>query len=211
MKKLVIWGCGGHGREINWLCEQLGIKVIGFLDERPEMKEKIIDDVPVLGDINDIINLKEEIEIVCAGVGDPVLKKYFVNKIIKAGFKLSGPLVHPNINISKRNTLEIGCIICEGSILTINIHIGNFVIINRNTNISHDVIIEDFATVAPGVNISGNVTIKEGAYIGTGASIREKIKIGAWSIVGGGAFVKEDIPDKTLYAGVPAKFKKSLS
>ena len=47
IKPLVIWGCGGHAREVLHLCEQLGIEVAGFLDERSEWKGQIVDDVPV--------------------------------------------------------------------------------------------------------------------------------------------------------------------
>lgn len=209
-KKLVIWGCGGHAREVNLLCEQIGHEVIGFLDERPEMKGLIVDGIPVLGDSEDIIELCGEIEVVCAGVGDPALKKRFAEKSINSGFRIAGPLIHPSIYVSKMNRLGISSVICAGSVLTVNIQIGNFVIINRITNVGHDVVIGDFATVAPGVNISGNVSIGEGAYIGTGTSIREKVRVGAWAIIGGGAFVNCDIPGKTLYAGVPAIFKKNI-
>jgi sugar O-acyltransferase (sialic acid O-acetyltransferase NeuD family) len=209
MKKIVIWGCGGHAREINHLCEHLHYEVIGFLDERSEMKGIIIDDVPVLGDLYDIYSLRSEIKIVCAGVGDPSLKKRFVIKTKNAGFEIADTLVHPSVYISKRNTLGVGSIICEGTIITTNVRIGDFVIINRSSNISHDDIITDYVTIGPGVNIGGNVTIGEGAYIGIGSSIREKIKIGPWSVIGGGAFVKDDVPPKTLYAGVPAQFKKN--
>lgn len=152
------------------------------------MKGKIIDDVPVLGDLNDIYSLRNKIKIVCAGVGDPSLKKRFVTKTIHAGFEIADPIVHPSVFISKRNTLGVGSIICEDTIITTNVLIGNFVILNR----------------------SSNVTIGEGAYLGIGSSIREKINIGAWSVIGGGAFVKNDVPAKTLYAGVPAQFKKDL-
>ncbi|WCK56176.1 acetyltransferase [Aneurinibacillus sp. Ricciae_BoGa-3] len=210
MSEIVIWGCGGHAREMNLLCEQSGHTVIGFLDERREMKGKVVDDVPVLGDLEDIHALQHKVEIVCAGVGEPSLKKRLVAKTIEAGFKLSNALVHPSVYVSKRNSVGIGSVICAGSILTVNIEIGNFVIINRGSNISHENIIGDFVTIGPGVNIAGNVTIEEGAKIGIGSSIREKIKIGPWSVIGGGAFVKEDVPPKTLYAGVPATYKKSL-
>ena len=149
-------------------------------------------------------------QIVCAGVGDPHLKKRLVEKTKKFGFQIADTLVHPSVVISKRNHLGIGGVICEGTVITTNIVVKNFVIINRNVNISHDDQIEDYVTISPGVSIAGNVTIQEGAYIGIGASIREKVTIGPWSIIGGGAFVKGDIPGNTLYAGVPAKFKKSL-
>ncbi|MCK1995309.1 acetyltransferase [Peribacillus muralis] len=210
MKKIVIWGCGGHAREINHLCENSSHDVIGFLDERSEMKGKIIDDVPVLGDLHDIYSLRDKIKIVCAGVGDPSLKKRFVTKTIHEGFEIADTIVHPSVFISKTNTLGVGSIICEGTIITTNVQIGNFVILNRSSNVSHDNVINDYVTVGPGVNIAGTVTIGEGAYIGIGSSIREKINIGAWSVVGGGAFVKNDVPAKTLYAGVPATFKKDL-
>lgn len=208
MKKLVIWGCGGHAREINWLCEQSGYEVAGFLDERPEMKGRIINGIPVLGDLSDIEALRRETEIVCAGVGDPALKRRFVHKTLAAGFQPAPSLIHPNIKLSKKNRIGKGSIICEGSILTDNIDIGSFVIINRSVNVSHDVRIGDFTTIAPGVNIAGNVSIGDGAYIGIGASIREKVTIGNEAVIGGGAFVKDDVPAKALAAGVPAKIKK---
>lgn len=186
------------------------MEIAGFLDERVEYKGKMVDDVPVLGDLPDILSLKNHVKVVCAGVGDPNLKKRFVEKTQNYGFQFAESLVHPSVYISKRNKIGIGNIICEGTIMTTNVEIKNFVIINRGVNISHDDVIADYVTVAPGVNIAGNVYIQEGAYIGIGSSIREKTIIGSWSIIGGGAFVKEDVPEKTLYVGVPAKFKKNL-
>jgi sugar O-acyltransferase (sialic acid O-acetyltransferase NeuD family) len=210
MRKLVIWGCGGHAREVLDLSEQLELPVLGFLDERPGMKYTIVDDHPVLGDLHDIERMKNEVQIVVAGVGSPALKKRFAEKTAKAGFQPAQPLIHPTVRVSKRNSLGIGCILCEGSVLTVNIHVGRFAFVNRSTTIGHDVLLDDYVTVSPGVNISGNVTVGEGAFIGTGASIREKIVIGAWSVIGGGAFVKGNVPESTLYAGVPATFNKHL-
>ncbi|KAA0546721.1 acetyltransferase [Bacillus sp. BGMRC 2118] len=211
MKRVVIWGCGGHAREVLHLCEQLKTEVAGFLDERTEYKNKIIDSVRVLGDLSDILHLKNEVKIVCAGVGDPSLKKRFVEKTQVLGFQFADSLIHPSVYISDKNHIGLGNIICEGAIITTNVTINNFVIINRSVNISHDNKIEDYVTISPGVQIAGNVTIKEGAYVGIGASIREKTTIGEWSIIGGGSFVKENIPHHTLYAGVPATYKKKLT
>ncbi|MFT9371803.1 acetyltransferase [Paenibacillus sp. T2-29] len=210
MRKIVIWGSGGHAREINWLCEELGVKVAGFLDERPEMKGQIVNGAPVLGTLNDIEALKYEVELICAGVGDPALKKRFVNNTIQLGFRIAAPLIHPRIRLSRRNTIGEGSMVFEGAVLSDNIKIGQHVIINRSVNVSHDAVIGDYVTIAPGVNLAGNVTIDEGAYIGIGASVREKRHIGCWSMIGGGAFVKEDIPEFSMAAGVPAVVKKQL-
>lgn len=209
-QKLVIWGCGGMGREINFLCEELGHEVIGFLDERPEIRGETVDGVAVLGDIKDIVDMRDKVKVICSGVGDPALKNRLVKKTLEHGFIFAETLVHPSVYISRRNHIGIGSIICAGAKLTINVRIGNFVIVNTNTTLAHDVKIDDYVTISPGVNVSGNVTIGKGTFIGTGSAIREKITIGEWSLIGGGAFVKDDVSDKVMYAGVPAKFKKRL-
>ncbi|MCA1065834.1 acetyltransferase [Rossellomorea sp. AcN35-11] len=208
MEQLVIWGCGGHAREVLHLCEQIGSHVIGFLDERTELKGRIVDSVPVLGDLNDILPLRDQVRIVCAGVGDPKVKKRFVEKTKSLGFSIADSLIHPSVHISKRNTIGKGNVICEGTIMTTNVQINDFVIVNRGVILSHDNRIHDYVTIAPGVTIAGNVTIEEGANIGIGSSIREKVTIGAWSMIGGGSFVKESVPAHTLYAGVPAIYKR---
>ncbi|XXM72451.1 acetyltransferase [Lysinibacillus sphaericus] len=210
MKKLILWGCGGHAREVAHLCGQSGIEVSGFLDERFEMKGRFVDDIEVLGTLKDIRHLRDQAYVLCSSVGDPALKKRFSELTRSAGFQFPPPLIHPGVYISKRNKIGSGSIICEGAIMTTNVTIGEHVIINRGANISHDNKIGDYATIGPGANIAGNVTIKEGAYIGIGSSIREKTAIGAWSTIGGGAFVKDDVPERSLYAGVPAVFKKRL-
>ncbi|MFB0844195.1 acetyltransferase [Paenibacillus oleatilyticus] len=210
MRKIVIWGSGGHAREVNWLCEELGVQVLGFLDERPEMKGQRVNGVSVLGTLDDIETMRHEAEIVCAGVGDPALKQRFACDTIRSGFRIADPLIHPRVRLSRRNIVGQGSMICEGAILTDNIRIGCHVIVNRSANISHDTVIDDYVTIAPGVNLAGNVTVGEGAYIGIGSSVREKCCIGCWSIIGGGAFVKDNIPDLTMAAGVPAVIKKRL-
>lgn len=211
MKRLVIWGSGGFAREVNHLCEARGDPVAGFLDERPEMKGRIVDDLPILGDIADIDGMQDDVAVVCAGVGAPDLKERFAKKTEAAGFTFAEPLLHPSVRLSHRNTVGPGTVICEGVALTVNIEIGAHVIINLLSTVGHDARIADFATISPGVNVSGNVTIEEGGFIGTGASIREQVRIGTWSVVGGGAFVKDDVPERCTVAGVPATVKKRHS
>ena len=210
-RQLIIWGCGGFGREVKWLCESIGVEVLGFLDERPEMKGQVIDGAEVLGDIADIDHLRGRAEVLCAGVGDPGLKRRFVGKTLEAGFDLSHPLVHPGVRVSPRNRVGRGSVITEGTILTVNVVIGEHVIVNLACTLGHDSTLGDYCTLSPGVNLSGSVDVGEGAYLGTGCAVRERLKIGAWSVVGGGAFVAKDVPARCLVAGVPAELKRHLT
>jgi len=209
-RNLVIWGCGGFGREVKELCGVIGIEVVGFLDERPVMKGVIVDDLPVLGDIHDITALRGKVDVLCAGVGDPALKQRFAAKTLEAGFSFPAPLIHPGVRVSARNRVGQGSVITEGTLMTVNVSIGMHVVVNLACTLGHDSVLGDFCTLSPGVNLSGNVDVGEGTYLGTGCAIREKLQIGAWSVVGGGAFVAKPVLPRTLVAGVPAEFKKDL-
>jgi len=210
MTDVVIWGCGGFGREVNMLCGQAGLHVRGFLDERPEMKGRAVDDVPVLGTVRDIAHLRASVSIVCAGVGDPALKQRFARLTAEAGFRIAGPVVHPGVHVSPRTTLGRGTVVCAGVVMTVNVRVGEHVILNLNSTLGHDVVVGSFVTIAPGVNVSGRVTIDEGAYLGTNCAILEGRRLGAFSMVGGGSFVRTDVPERALFAGVPAVLKKQL-
>jgi sugar O-acyltransferase (sialic acid O-acetyltransferase NeuD family) len=211
MKRIVIWGCGGFAREVAMLAEQVGLEVVAFLDERPEMKGRVIDDVRVAGTLDDIRHLRPSISIVTAGVGDPALKQRFAAATEQAGFKHCHPIVHPQVYVSKRSSIGPGSVVCAGVVLTVNVRIGSHVIVNLCSTIGHDVQIGDYATISPGVNISGNVELGDRTYLGTNAAIRERVRIGAGSVIGGGAFVRDDVPSDSLYAGVPAELKKRLA
>ena len=48
--------------------------------------------------------------------------------------------------------------------------------------------------------------IKKGAFIGIGAKIMPGVTIGERSVIGANSVVTKDVPDYTIYAGVPAKY-----
>ena len=66
-------------------------------------------------------------------------------------------------------------------IITTDLTVGAHVILNLNSSLTHDDIIEDYVTIQPGVAIAGSVHIGEGTEVGTGSSIIQGVRIGAWS------------------------------
>jgi sugar O-acyltransferase (sialic acid O-acetyltransferase NeuD family) len=105
------------------------------------------------------------------------------------------------------NELDMGYgnIICAGTIITVNVKLGNHVHLNLHTTVGHDAVIGDFVTTAPNVNISGNVIVGNGVYLGTACCIREKLNICDDAIVGMNASVVKDITESGTYVGIPAK------
>lgn len=141
------------------------------------------------------------------GVGNPNLKKQMIDKAIKSGLTPAPTLIHPKATIQNgANIIGLGGVICPGVVVTTNVSIGDYVILNLNCTIGHDAIIENYVTANPGCHISGNTLIGEGSSLGTGTTVREKIKIAKDVITGAQSCVVKDllIPNITV-TGVPAK------
>ena len=51
----------------------------------------------------------------------------------------------------------------------------------------------------------GRIEVGNGTFIGSGSTILPGVKIGHHAVVGAGSIVTKDIPDETVWAGVPAK------
>jgi len=206
--KIAIIGAGGFGREVKMLIDQINdnekkYELIGFFDDAFE-KKKIINGVPVLGSISDINLLEEELALVIA-VGDPKTKRSIL-KMITNKKVIFPTLIHPNVFIGKDGVnIGKGCVICCSNIITVNVTLGDFVILNLMCTVGHDTVIANFSSFMPSVNISGEVNIKEGVYVGTGTKIINLVEIGENSIIGAGAVVYKSIPANCTAVGIPAK------
>ena len=62
-----------------------------------------------------------------------------------------------------------------------------------------------------GMAVDANIIINDDVWIGCGVRIMAGVEIGSRVIVGAGAVVTSNLMDHALYAGVPAKYIKSIS
>ena len=208
MKNIAIIGAGGFGREVKIILDYINkitptYLFLGFYDDGFK-KGEIVNEYPVLGEVEDINSIKEDCSIIIA-IGDPQIKFDVYNKLNNV--KIDFPnIIHPNVLISN-DFVEIGVgnIICAGSIITCNIVIRDFVILNLMCTVGHDTTISSFSSFMPSVNISGDVLIEERVYVGTGAKIINQLQIGQNTIVGAGAVVSKSLPENCTAVGIPAK------
>ena len=213
MKKLVIIGAGGFGREVAWLVERINDiepswDLQGFIDDDESIHGKLEDDYKVLGGCDYFNDLNEDIWCVCA-VGSSRVRKQIIEKVEKYENVHFATLIDPSVLCSKRLEIGEGSIICAGTILTVDITIGKHVIINLDCTVGHDVEMDDYVTLYPSVNVSGNVQIGQCSELGTGMQIIQGIKVKENTIVGAGAVVVKDITESGTYIGSPAKMIKS--
>ncbi|SEQ20906.1 sugar O-acyltransferase, sialic acid O-acetyltransferase NeuD family [Lachnospiraceae bacterium NE2001] len=209
MKDLIIIGASGFGREVAWLVERINKKeqtwnLLGFLDDNEEIQCTTVNGYPVLGTIHSVTDYQDAY-YVCA-IGASKVREKVINRVkeINPNIKF-GTVIDPSVEMSDLVTIGEGTIICAHTIITVNINIGNHVIINLDCTVGHDAIIKDFVTMYPSVNISGISTIGYCTELGTGMQIIQAKSIGDYTIVGAGAVVVKDIPAKCTAVGSPAK------
>lgn len=209
MKDIAIFGVGGFGREVLALIKDINRvtqtwSIVGFFDDGHE-KGEIINGYPILGKTEDLNNWKTPISLVVS-IGNPIVKKRILDKITNSLVDYP-TLIHPTVWIGDKEFVELGdgCIICAGNLITTNIRIEDFVILNLGCTVGHDTVIKKYSAFMPSVNISGEVNVGEGVYVGTGAKIINQLEIGDYTIVGAGAVVSKSLPPNCTAVGVPAK------
>lgn len=210
-RPLIIYGAGGHAREVAWLARQIMESQAADLQacfaDDAELGVTLLDDLRVASLAEAARQYPGAYYVV--GVGSPSTREAMARRADEAGLE-PAVLVHPRVERSRRVEIGPGSIVCAGCILTTNIWIGRHVHINLGCTIAHDARLDDFATLAPGVHVSGFVHIGKRAYLGTGAVLingnsAKPLVIGDDAVIGAGACVIGDVPPSGKVGGVPAR------
>lgn len=207
MKDLYIIGAGGFGREVAWIVERINSikptwKLKGFIDDNETLWGSTEGEYHVFGGC-EYLSALEGVYAVCA-VGSSNVRKKIIEKLKDTSVKFA-TLVDPSVLYSNSVRIGEGAIVCAGTIITVDVNIGDHVIVNLDCTIGHDAVIDDFVTIYPSVNVSGNVLIGECSELGTGTQIIQGKKVISNTIIGAGAIVVKDCLESGTYVGSPAK------
>lgn len=209
MRRVVIIGAGGHGREVaEILRTQAETDLIGFVDDNREISGKEFDGVRVLGDWSWFEGVdRAEIAVVFA-VGSPESCRRLTQRAESLGLGIASA-VSPLAHVSQFAKVGLGVTVFPRAVINTGAGIESYVILNVAVTVSHDTKIGRYSNINPGAHLAGNVTVGEGCYIGMGANVIQGRTIGAWSVIGAGAVVTRDVPACVVAAGVPAKIVKT--
>lgn len=189
MKKLAIYGYGGHAREVAFL---IGKPCTFFID----------DEYYTFGEALPISKFNPLTHKMMVAVADSADRKRMVESL--PGNTEFFSYVHPTAIICDAQIGE-GSYIGPYSIITTNIKIGKHAIINRGNQIGHDTVVGNYLSMMPSAVIGGNVEIKDCVYFGSCSNVKEKIKISSNVTIGMNAAIVKNIKDSGTYIGVPAK------
>ena len=211
MENIVIIGAGGFGREVKMLIDQINegllqYNLLGFYDDSVQKGTEVFG-LEVLGSIEELNQVTKPTAISIA-IGSPKVKKDIKDKLSNP--MLSFPrLIHPSVVLGiPSETIGIGAIICAGTIITVNITIGEFVILNLGCTVGHDTVIGNYCSFMPQSNIAGEVILGEAVYVGMGVGIINQVTVGNNVTLGAGSVVVKNIPSNCLAVGIPAKVIK---
>lgn len=214
IKKLVIMGAGGFGREVHaWLLDAIkngGCRathdttweIAGFIDDVSNAPDIFPGLPPILSKIDDYVPAPDTY-VVCA-IANPAAKKLLTQKLLAKGTQFF-TLIHSSAVIGTNVVIGEGTVICPFTVLSTDLSVGDFVTINSGCTIGHDARIADYCTLSGHCDVTGGVSLHEGAFLGSHAVIVPKVVVGEYSVVGAGSVVIRKVAPGVTVFGVPAK------
>lgn len=139
---------------------------------------------------------------VIAAVGGPRLKRELVELWPGTTY---GQVIASDATLAQSACLGAGAIVAPGVRIMAKADVGEHVLINTASVVSHECSIGDFSTISPGVTLGGRCLLGQGVFVGIGATVRDGVSIGEGAVIGAGAVVLKDVPPGAVMVGVPAK------
>jgi len=205
MKKVIVVGAGGFGREAYYTIQAINkvepqYEVIGFLDDNPRALEGKNIDYPILGSVNDWQPTDDEVYVM--GIAAPSTKEKVAKILVGKGARFV-TLIQPTAIVCDDAIIGEGCVITGFSIVGALTRIGNFVHIACSM-VGQDAEIGDYSTTTGYANIT-NAHLGKRVFVGSHAVVLNGRKVGDDAYICAGSVVFNHIKAGVKVMGYPAK------
>ncbi len=213
MKKIVIWGAGGHAMVVADIIRSgHEYEIAGFLDDLNELrKNELFCGSTILGGKDQLKDLRTRgIEYIIIAFGNSSARLRAADLALEAKFKLA-IVLHPRSIIASDVKIGDGTVVTAGAVINSMSTIGQNVIVNTSSSIDHECTLGDGVHICPGVHLAGKVSVGKGTWVGMGSIVKEGTRIGEHSLIGAGSLILNEVPAGTLAYGSPAKLIRKLN
>jgi sugar O-acyltransferase (sialic acid O-acetyltransferase NeuD family) len=203
---VIIIGAGGLGKAALDIFNSNNVVVFGFLDDSPELKGQIINEITVLGSIDEdkflnIIGNKCEAFV---AIDENEYRKRIVKALNDKRKVQPMNAVHHKAYVAESAIIGYGNFINSGASIGADAKLGNHCIINTNAVIDYGADVGDFVQVGAGSLVNASVQIENEVFVGSGVTIVSGVKIGKKARIGAGSVVIADVGEGVTVFGNPA-------
>jgi sugar O-acyltransferase (sialic acid O-acetyltransferase NeuD family) len=208
-----IYGVGGFGREVMEIAKASCAATWGeggfrlaFIDDA---SSKPVEAGTPVYSLDAFCSQPETKKYFNVAIADCGIRRDLVGRCEAAGL-LPLSVRSPLSSISESALIGEGAILCQFTVVSVNVAIGRFFHLNHHSYVSHDCVIGDFVTFAPAVHCNGTIKIDDCAYVGSGAVVRQstdqrRVVIGSGAMIGMGAVVLDSVAPGATVVGNPAR------
>lgn len=182
-EKLLLVGAGGFGRMV---AEQAMQQYdCAFVDDGQAVGTQI-GDIPVVGGIADLENLRKEYDLLVVGIGNNKFRARVYEKAKAFGYIFLNIIAH-SAYVSPFAKLGSGCVVLQNACIQNGAVVGNGVLLNAGTEVHCEATIGNYSLVYTN------------SVIRTGATVGSYVRIGSNATICNNAIVPDsaDIPDCT--------------
>lgn len=200
--RLVIYGCGGHGKVVADLALARGLVVSGFIDDGATVGGTVLG-LPILGGAAWLEMHRHEVSV-ALGIGENHARARIQGLCTRLGMT-PVTLIHPTAAVAASARVGAGVVVMAQAVINPDARVEDGAIINSGAIVEHDCEIGAFAHLSPNATLGGSVRIGALAHLGLSASVLPGKSIGEEAVVGAGAVVLADVPPRAVVVGVPAR------
>ena len=107
--------------------------------------------------------------------------------------------------VGERVRLGVGVVLCPGAIVSADVELGDFAMVNLQSTVGHDARIGSWSTLSAHCDVTGRVQVADRVFMGSRVSVIPGRKVGARAVLGAGAVVIADVPAGVTVVGNPAR------
>jgi len=211
MDKVVIYGAGGLGCQVQDILQQAGrYQPVAFLDSNPAKHGAVVAGLPVVGGLSEVEGLlRSGVSRAVVAIGDNVARVAVAETLQTLGMTLVSA-IHPLASVSPSAALAEHVVIGPRATVCVHARVGPHSVLSAGAIAEHDNVIGRGVFLEPAVRLAGAVTIEDLAVIGIGATVIPGRRVGRGARIEAGAVVIEDVPPNCSVGGIPAKVRGPL-
>ena len=190
--KRIMLGAGGHARVLLDEMRRAGLTCNGIIDPDRKINTRI-SGVLVVGNYESEPEFQEALLI--NGIGmlpGKSARVALARRMMKEGRPFEQVISQVSF-VSPTASLSPGVQVLAGAVVNCDTIVGRDVVINTRAVVEHDVSIGDRTWISPGAIICGGVDIGEETFVGAGAIVLQGMKIGARAVIGAGTVITKQV------------------